>query len=73
MAFFTEILAHLLGFMPISPRARPAGSIRSPDEIHPISLHLTSLEITIIDTLGHAQDGFYARYDQSQNGQSNNQ
>ena len=72
-AIFAEILAHLLCFIPVYPCARPSWPIRSPDEIQPVSLHQSSLKITIIDALGHPEDRFYAKYGEGQNGESNGQ
>ncbi len=51
---FTEMLAHLLCFIPVYSCARPSWSIGSPDEIRPVSWHQSGLEIAIIDALGHA-------------------
>ena len=37
-----------------------------------VSLHQSGLEIAVINTLGHAEDGFNAKYGEGQHGQSNN-
>jgi hypothetical protein len=36
-------------------------------------MHQSGLEITIVNALGHLENGFYAKYDEGQNGKSNSQ
>jgi hypothetical protein len=40
---------------------------------HPVTMHQSGLEITIINALGHAEDGVYAKHGEGQDGKPNAQ